>query len=88
MQILDVFFLQNNQIIVVGSIDYPKQIPECRGNLYFNGVLTESILCINENIVKKIDPNNKLRSFSIKGIKKLTSKNMHKGKWELEFIIP
>lgn len=88
MQILDVFFLQNNQTIVVGNIDYPKQISQCRGNLYFNGILTESVFCINENIVKSIGSHNKLRSFLIKETKKLTNKNIHEGRWELEFLIP
>lgn len=87
MDVLDIFFLSDGQIVISGRMDDAVRfIPKGLCNLYRDGIFQEELWCSGENMIKRLDPSIKIRSISVKSMTQLNSLNVHGGHWHIEFF--
>ena len=84
MNITDVFRLSDGRTVFAGRI--PPDIGligHCRCELRLGSKVRQVIDCEGEQIVKKIDPNNDLRSVATTDKVELTVQEAQSGEWRL-----
>jgi hypothetical protein len=84
MKVLNIFRLSNGRTVFAGDISgHPGLIKSCSCELRREDIVRDVIEIEGEQIVKKVDPNNTLRSLAtIKDID-MTKEEAQSGDWEL-----
>ena len=86
LRVTNIFNFSNGHTVIVGEIiGNANLIRKCTCELRINNMVKQVINIEGENIVKKIDPTNKLRSLTTLENVELTKEEAQSGKWELVY---
>jgi hypothetical protein len=84
MQISDIFRLSNGRTVLVGRIfKHNALVGRCQCELRSGTELRQTVDCEGEQIVKKSDPTNDLRSIATEDTVNLSVEEAQSGQWAL-----
>jgi hypothetical protein len=84
MKVLNIFRLSNGRTVFAGEISgHPGLIKSCSCELHCGDLVRDVIEIEGEQIVKKVDPKNKLRSLATVKSVVMTKDEAQSGDWEL-----